>query len=88
MPVFSVSLAFGTDHLANFSSSLSGWYFFHSRVYQAQMDLNAELFLTSEIPLFKICLFYKIFSISRRQTFEIPLRVLQTLTVDMSRAFR
>ena len=39
------------------SSSLSGWYFFHSRVYQAQIDLNAELFLTSEMPLFKIVFF-------------------------------
>ena len=85
MPVHSVSFAFGTDHLA--ISSLSGWYFFHSRVCQAQIDLNAELFLTSEMPLFKT-LFYKIFSISRRQTFEIPLRVLQALTVDMSRAPR
>ena len=77
MPVYSVSFAFGTDHLAIFSSSLSGCYFFHSRVYQAHIDLNAELFLTSEMPL-------KIFSISRQQTFEITLRVLQTLTVDMS----
>ena len=58
MPVFfSVSFSFGTDHLAIFSSSLSGWYFFHSRVYQAKLDLNAELFLTSEIPLFKIVFF-------------------------------
>ena len=84
---FSVSFAFGTDHLAIFSSSLSGWYFFYSRVYQAQLDLNAELFHTSEIPLFKI-VFFKRFSISRRQTFEIPLRVLQALTVDMSHALR
>ena len=88
MPVYSVSFAFGTDHLAIFSSSLSGWHFFHNRVYQAQIDLNAELFLTSEMPLFKIAFFYKVFSISGRQTFEIPLRVLQTLTVDMSRAPR
>ena len=88
MPVYSVSFAFGTDHLTIVSSSLSGWYFFHSRVYQAQIDLNAELFLTSKMPLFKIVFFYKIFRISRRQTFEIPLRVLQTLTVDMSRAPR
>ena len=51
MPVYSVSFAFGTDHLAIFSSSLSGCYFFHSRVYQAHIDLNAELFLTSEMPL-------------------------------------
>ena len=58
MPVFSVSFAFGVDHLAFFfSSSLSGWYFFYSRVYQAQIDLNAELFLTSEIPPFKIVIF-------------------------------
>ena len=83
---FSISYAFGTDHLAIVSSSLSGWYFFHSRVYQTQIDLNAELFLTSEMPLFKIVFFYKIFSISRRQTFEIPLTVLQTLTVEMTRA--
>ena len=54
MPVYSVSFAFGTDHLAIFSSSLSGWHFFHSRVYQAQIDLNAELFLISEMLLFKI----------------------------------
>ena len=54
MLVYSVNFAFGTDHLAIFSSSLSGWYFFHSRVYQAQIDLNADLFLTSEMPLFKI----------------------------------
>ena len=57
MPVYSVSFAFGTDHLVVISSSLSGWYFFNSRVYQAQIDLNAELFLTSEIPLFKIVFF-------------------------------
>ena len=57
MPVYSVSFAFGTDHLASFSSSLSGWYFFHSRVYQSQIDLNAELRLTSEMPLFKIVFF-------------------------------
>ena len=31
MPVYSVSFAFSTDHLATFSSSLSGSYFFHSR---------------------------------------------------------
>ena len=76
MPVSSFSFAFDTDHFAIFSSSLSGWYFFHSMVYQAQIDLNAELFLTSEISLFKIVFFYKIFSISRRQAFEIPSRVL------------
>ena len=58
MPVYSISFAFGTDHLAIFSSSLSGWHFFHSRVYQAQIDLNAELFLTSEMLLFKIVLFF------------------------------
>ena len=57
MPVYSVTIAFGTDHLASFSSSLSGWYFFHSRVYQSQIDLNAELLLTSEMPLFKIVFF-------------------------------
>ena len=56
MPVFSVSFSFGT-HLAIVFSPLSGWYFFHSRVYQAKLDLNAELFLTSEIPLFKVVLF-------------------------------
>ena len=39
MPVYSVSFAFGTDHLAIFSSSLSGCYFFHSRVYQAQCGI-------------------------------------------------
>ena len=32
MPVYSVSFAFAADHLAIFSSSLSGSYFFHSRV--------------------------------------------------------
>ena len=78
MPVYSESFAFGTDRLAIFSFSLSGCYFFHSRVYHAYIDLNAELFLRSGMPL-------KIFSISRQQTFEITLRVLQTLTVDMSR---
>ena len=57
MPVFSVSFAFGTHVLAIFSSSWSAWYFFHSLVYQAQNDLNAELFLTSVIPLFKIVFF-------------------------------
>ena len=88
MPVYSVSFAFDTDHLASFSSSLSGWYFFHSRIYQAQIDLNVELYLASEMPLFKIVFFYKIFSISRRQTFKIPLRVLQTLSVDKVRATR
>ena len=56
MPVYSISFAFGTDHLAIFSSSLSGWYFFHSRVYQAQIDLNAKLFLTSEMTLFNFFL--------------------------------
>ena len=79
--LFGISYAFGIDHLAIFSSSLFGWYFFHSRVYQAQIDLNAELFITSEMSLFKIIFLYKIVSIYRRQTFEIPLRVLQTLTV-------
>ena len=81
MPVYSVSFAFGTDHLAIFSSLLSSCYFFHSRVYQANIDLNAELFLTSKMPL-------KIVSISRQQTFEITLRVLQILTVEMSRTHR
>ena len=57
MPVYSVSFAFGTDHLKIVSSLLSGWYFFHSRVYQAQIDLNAELFLTSKMPLFKVVFF-------------------------------
>ena len=57
MPVYLVSFGFGTDHLTMFSSSLSGWFFFHSRVYQAQIDLNVELFLTSEMPLFKTVFF-------------------------------
>ena len=51
---YSVSFAFGTDLFAIFSSSLSGWYFFHSRVYQSQIDLNAEVFLTSECPSLKL----------------------------------
>ena len=57
MPVYLFSFAFGTEHLAIFFSSLSGWYFFHSKVYQAQINLNSELFLTSEMPLFKIVFF-------------------------------
>ena len=57
MPIYTVSFSYGTDHLAIFSSSLSGWHFFYSRVYQAQIDLNAELFLTSEMPFFKIVFF-------------------------------
>ena len=80
MPVYLVSFAFGSDHLVIF--------FFHRRVYQAQIDLNAEFILTSEMPLFKIVFFHMIFSMSCRQTFEIPLRVLQTLTVDISRVPR
>ena len=57
MQVYSVSFAFGAELFAILSSSLSGWYFFHSRVYQAQIDLNAELFITSEMPFFKIVFF-------------------------------
>ena len=57
MPVYLVSFAFGTNHLVIFSSSLSGWVFFRSRVYQSQTDLNAELFLTSETTRSKIVFF-------------------------------
>ena len=50
MPVYLVSFAFGSDHLVIF-------FFFHSRGYQAQIDLNAEFILTLEMPLFKIFFF-------------------------------
>ena len=55
--LFGISYAFGKVYMAIFSFSLSGWYFFHTRVYQAQIDLNAELFLTSEMPFFKVVFF-------------------------------
>ena len=60
MPVYSGSFALGSDHLVIFFSSLTGWYFFHSRVYQAHIDLNAELFLTLEMTLFKIVFLHDI----------------------------